>query len=344
MASEFQHQPAILYSTLTRDVGFSFVGEGAANVVFEAVVPDAYEGDNPFRGKLLRVPKAGTKAYSHEEIQQYWEKSIKPEFEEGQLVQQSLVQLKGTGLVPRLNDTLSGVEDRRKDFQGSTIGDVDFGMLVEDMRKRNPGDLVIEFKPKWMTQSPNAPARARRCRNCAREAARNQKNGICTGLIADAPPCPLVALMCSEDPAIPEESVEQIAAALNPALATTSADQQLRFGDWLRRNTLLKRLHALQAKYDPKGPLYADPKHPGLSFAMTVRDCTCFVRIPKEPGTPVEAKLGDLDKKNADAKWKYWRQTELTLTNEGYYECREQPAQRTRCLYEWDEWFPTSRG
>ncbi len=90
-------------------------------------------------GKLLRVPKAGTKAFPHEVLQKYWEEIIKPEFEEQQLVQQSLVQLLGTNVVPRLNEVLSKVEGRRKDFEGSTVGDAEFAMLVEDMRKVSAG-------------------------------------------------------------------------------------------------------------------------------------------------------------------------------------------------------------
>ncbi len=74
---------------------------------------------------------------------------------------------------------------------------------------------------------------------------------------------------------------------------------------------------------------------------MTLRDCTCFIRIPYDMDAPLEAKLGDLDKKNVDAKWRYWSNMEELLAVEGFYERREQPAQRTRCMFEWAEWIPT---
>ncbi len=118
----------------------------------------------------------------------------------------------------------------------------------------DPRDVVIEFKPKWLTQSANAPLTAKRCRNCAREAYRNAKGGVRTGMFTDAPPCPLAALLCSQDPTMPEEQLRMVADIFNPHRETTSRYQQLRFGGWLRNNALLKRLNVLQGKNDPMGP------------------------------------------------------------------------------------------
>lgn len=67
---------------------------------------------------------------------------------------------------------------------------------------------------------------------------------------------------------------------------------------------------------------------------MTLRDCTCFVRIPADAGAAVEAKLADLDKKNSAAKLGYWKATERRLIEGGYYEGRERPRQRTNCQLE----------
>ena len=204
----------------------------------------------------------------------------------------------------------------------------------------NPNDLIIEFKPKWLTQSANAPLTAKRCRNCARAALRNSKNGIRTGMFTDAPPCPLAALLCSQDSALPEEALRAIANLFNPRRETATRFQQLRFGGWLRTNVLLKRLNVVQGKNDPMGPLFANPDNPEFPLAMTLRDCTLFIRISNNLNDPIDAKLGDLDKKNVEAKWKYWSDMEKTLAKEGFYERREQPAQRTRCMYEWGEWIP----
>jgi inositol-pentakisphosphate 2-kinase len=67
---------------------------------------------------------------------------------------------------------------------------------------------------------------------------------------------------------------------------------------------------------------------------MTLRDCSCFVRIPADPETPVEARFADLDKKNWEVKVEYWRATERDLIEGGYYEGREGVEQKTNCLVE----------
>ncbi len=67
---------------------------------------------------------------------------------------------------------------------------------------------------------------------------------------------------------------------------------------------------------------------------MTLRDCSCFVRIPAAEDEPVEARLADLDKKNWAAKLEYWREIERVLLEGGYYMGMEQPRQETDCLLE----------
>jgi inositol-pentakisphosphate 2-kinase len=56
----------------------------------------------------------------------------------------------------------------------------------------------------------------------------------------------------------------------------------------------------------------------------------------------VEAKLGDLNKKNSEAKVQSWQAIEIQLAVNGYYQRAEVPRQRTRCLYEWEEWASTT--
>lgn len=145
----------VLPITAGDDCKFRFVGEGAANFVFEVLVPPSDEPrNNPCDGadsiflpiiqgpltstlgNLLRVPKAGTKAHSHEELQEYWETVVGPLFEPEHLVQHQLVKLGGEGLVSRLNAVLDEEEHtRRSDFKGSRVAPAEYGMLVEDMRQ-----------------------------------------------------------------------------------------------------------------------------------------------------------------------------------------------------------------
>lgn len=50
-------------------------------------------------------------------------------------VKQELVVLRDTNIVERLNDYLRGMDStRKKKFQGTFVGETDWGILVEDMR------------------------------------------------------------------------------------------------------------------------------------------------------------------------------------------------------------------
>lgn len=105
--------------------------------------------------------------------------------------------------------------------------------------------------------------------------------------------------------------------------------------NWLRTNSLLPKLRDAQERLDPASEGGTKDKEE-LALAMTLRDCTCFVRISEnEKGeVRVEAKLADLDKKNWDAKLEYWQGMDEVLKEGGYYEGVEVPRVGTRCLRE----------
>lgn len=104
---------------------------------------------------------------------------------------------------------------------------------------------------------------------------------------------------------------------------------------WLQSNTLLPKLRDAQGRLDPAPEGTTDKEE--LALAMTLRDCTCFVRISEDSKTGevrVEAKLADLDKKNWEAKLEYWKGMDGVLKEGGYYEGIEVPRVKTRCLRE----------
>jgi inositol-pentakisphosphate 2-kinase len=287
------------------------------------------------------VPKAGTSAFPYEELQEYWETTVAPLFEDGRLVKQSLISLGGSGIVPRLNAILARNEAaRRKDFQGSRVaGDAEHGMLVEDMRAQDALDLVLEFKPKWLSQSPAAPPNATRCRNCAREAFRANKTGQSPGGSGRQPLCPLKLLhgrdmVCNHNGG--EDPNCEFCTMVTALLLSGSRDREddsvtarykAQLSRWTRQNELLPLLQRLQVLRDTG--LDSDQE-----LNMTLRDCTCFLRIFADPGHPVEAKLGDLDRKNGAAKRAYWDEMERKLIEGGYYTGKEVPRQRTACWLE----------
>ncbi|KAK3902009.1 inositol pentakisphosphate 2-kinase [Staphylotrichum tortipilum] len=333
----------------TDDYQFKFVGEGAANFVFEIIVSPAdgarcsfLKGEIPHApgsvrdpltsslGKLLRVPKAGTEAHSYEELQEYWETVVAPLFELEDLVQQQLVKFENDNVISRLNGALQDeTETRRTDFEGQTVAATEYGLLVEDMRQKNPDDLTLEFKPKWLAQSPNAPPSATRCRNCAREAFKRHSKHPSKRKPNAVIPCPLDYLSPS-----PSSLTHPLTPHTPP---TTHPSQHARLSTWLQTNTLLPRLRAVQLANDTLGPLGVDHGGAGaaqLQLAMTLRDCACFVRVPADEGAEVEAKLADLDKKNWVSKLGYWQGMERRLVEGGYYEGGEVPRVGTGCVLE----------
>ncbi|KAJ9151927.1 hypothetical protein NKR23_g2833 [Pleurostoma richardsiae] len=298
---------------------FAFVGEGNANVVFSFTLPAQHDA-NPenLKGKLLRVPKAG-RGLSYPELQDYWERTIKPLFEPGDLIQQELVRLPSNECFGMLNDCLRRYEakgNRRADFRGDQVEATTIGMLIDDMTDNGGDSYTFQFKPKWLVQSKSAPDDAVRCRNCARQALRNAEAGH--------PPsekpfsCPLNYIVTLH-PGRGRSDLSHFKAT--PRLED-------RFVRWLEVNPLLPRLQGAQLMHDvDRGR--DDAK---LALAMTLRDCTCFVRFPERDDMPVVAKLGDLDRKDITAKAAKWWKMEADLLSKGYYHAKESPRQNTDCV------------
>ena len=114
-----------------------------------------------------------------------------------------------------------------------------------------------------------------------------------------------------------------------------------RFNAWLSSNTLLPGLREMQMTLDKIGVLKNDKNDEKFRAAMTLRDCTVFVRFrlgavdeltadfdrdgAVDHGT--EARLGDLDLKSPD-KAQYWKDTENALIGEGWYTGTEKDESR----------------
>ncbi|KAK0738415.1 inositol-pentakisphosphate 2-kinase [Schizothecium vesticola] len=305
----------------------TFVGEGAANVVFKVLIttpPSTHDDEvyHKFKDHLLRVPKANTTAYSYHDLQSHWESAIVPRFPPSNLVHQQLLHWTSPhDVISRLNSALASIDDtRRPDFRGSRIAHVTIGMLVADMNQTHLTDTVFEFKPKWLAQSPSAPPTATRCRTCARVAQKQQHKNKSPP--PRPSPCPLTLLSHNTTSSPPPSNALLTRLAGDAAPLTPSAARRL--AHWLQTNTLLPRLRDLQVEFDPVGPLSVDKDGEGmerLQLAMTLRDCSCYVRIPADgggEGDGVEARLGDLDRKNGEGKLGYWRETERGLVEGGF--------------------------
>lgn len=324
---------------------FEFVGEGSANVVYRVHPPqDAKpEVKDYFTKLLLRMPKAGKDVYPYHVHQAFYHDTVAPGLSAGNLVEQRLVRIPlPSHVVPALNAILderqAREENRRKDWvdakvEPSPSGDSSYGhgMLIESMAA-GPGYLTIEIKPKWLAPSPSAPKDAKRCRICARTAKDGKPNaGDGLGGL-----CPLRLMGCKADEVKADEVWNKVATAAGLPYSQW-LNHQGPFVKWLKddASALLRRLRQLQTQYDPNGVLSIkdedDEALDGLQTAMTLRDCTCFVRLPIQNIEKAKVKLADLDKKNGKAKLQYWKDSERELIDGGFY---VDAGMATKCLLE----------
>lgn len=248
-------------------------------------------------------------------------------------MEQRLVSLKPSGIVKTLNAELRENENsnlgqdcvRPSRRRGVFLADDEFGLLITDMTATDPSAGTLEFKPKWLLQSPTAPKGAVRCRTCARIARLNAINAR-NRLSAYDTFCPLDLL--STDPKILDKVARQLLAQ------TATPSRVSHVTRWLRSNSLLPKLKRLQAELDPKGVLI-EPHHDDLKIAMTLRDCTVYLRFNQNDGNrhdklqqlEADARLGDLDLKSS-AKVTYWLTMERNLINEGWYTGNEKESDR----------------
>jgi hypothetical protein len=262
----------------------------------------------------------------------------------------------GHRFVPEAMNTGMLVEDMRPSAAGSSSvngqgkaqGEEDDddgggGGDDDDVEVIDGDDLFTlhEIKPKWLHQSPRAPVGAEQCRNCAREMQRNLKNSTRNPIF-----CPLNLVKATDFP-----RNQNVAGDIRRALGLTEA-QSDNLQAWLRGSTLLRRLRARQWELDhaeekvvPSGsssgtsavgssasPAPAAVDSPGgddeednvtrYCLAMTLRDCSLFLRIPRRPGATADdvvAKLADLDKKNYGTKHEYWEGMEDGLHQKNLY-------------------------
>lgn len=290
-----------------------------------------------YTGLLLRVAKVPAPgqptAYNYLFQQTFYQTAVQPLLG-AHAIHQELVVLRGSGIVDELNRMLRDLDHVRKaKFRGSCVGHTDWGLLIEDMRPpaatatspSPPRSLLVEFKPKWLSQSRSAPANAVRCRQCALELQRLLERSIIAGAgagtfkcAADRKPCPL-ALVDDEAPpkvSSPFRIAPQLQELPDRAHLQASLERIL-------RDPFLDNLRAHQERLDATGPLSARADDERFGIAMTIRDCTCFALIPRGDSEgddgEIKIRLGDLDWKDPKTKLQHWRGTEQALIDGGFY-------------------------
>lgn len=315
-----------------------YLAEGAANVVyrirslpldpsisadlnFESYGPNTppptdiepLHMDPCLEAKLVRLRKKTSSTTPVAASQNHFENMIKPLFPSENVVQQILFQ-PSKDLLMDCNARLREMERNgarpAKRHDVYLAEDEMHGMLVTDMSCNDDTFKFFEFKPKWLAQSPSAPPKSKRCRTCALRA---MKKGSKQGL------CPL-DLMDKDQINIAVCRVTGLDPHRLQDYSGSKRDMLGRIRDFLLKDPLLRRLKQLQMDKDPKGVLKANVTSQDILAAMTLRDCTLYLKIGQ---SSIDARLGDLDLKTGKGKAEYWRGLERHLIDGGWYTATE---------------------
>lgn len=277
-----------------------YLNEGGANFVYTIAALPGATLPSRLRHRLLRLGKALPHVPSAEYQLQAVNANFRDLFPPQHLLQHDLVHLE-QGVPIALGDSLQKVSRPRHRIGTELPAEPMSGLLITDMTPA-AGEVLVQLKPKWLTQSRNAPANARRCRTCALRAQRASER-IRTATDAQET-CPLGLI--HEDLDKRKEAVYAI-----------TTDRRIREYLLGQAQALLQQLRNSQMSLDSKGVLSTTGAENiySLCKAMTLRDCTLFI---KRSGKIIDARLGDLDLKQPE-KLARWRMVESTLINDGWY-------------------------
>jgi inositol-pentakisphosphate 2-kinase len=258
-------KPSLL--ELPRGVQLIYLAEGGANVIYRFTTPTTLPPQ--LQGKLLRLRKKTAADTPYKDIVRNFDTIIRPLFTPDELVDQTLIRLP-EGLIIQCNEQLRAAErnsQRPPKRHGSYLSLTEpFGLLITDMTTANdPGATLAELKPKWLNQSPTAPSTACRCRTCALWEMKNRE-AMQAGRKEQRSFCPLDLVS------------EQYENVLRAAGLIKCKDRS-RLARILFRNPTLLRLQSLQKTEREVGLLGPEGRAWDMSLAMTLRDCTMFVRV-----------------------------------------------------------------
>lgn len=171
------------------DVFAEYLAEGGANIVYYILG----DGPRPYSGRLLRARK--DKPFIQSTMKQYeaFHKHFATLFPSENLIELIPVRLDPEFIAALNYDLENTFSGRLKQWDKDRVAeDEAMGMFITNMTA-GPDEYVVDAKPKWLAQSPNAPADAVRCRTCALRAQRRVENTKKHAGSADFCPLALVA-------------------------------------------------------------------------------------------------------------------------------------------------------
>lgn len=286
-------------------VRLDYLNEGGANFVFTITAPVSTKVLPAYlEGKLLRLRKDLPLVQSAKDELASFNEHFAPLFQQGDVISFELIRLEG--ITPVLNAALQNFQRPHHRRRDDLPLDEPYGLLVTDMTP-GEGDILLQVKPKWLSQSPNAPPGSKRCRTCALRAHRASQK---------------VRTATDKQESCPLELVSSDTLERGRSAAAITSDERLQEHLIHKAQPVLQTLRKAQALLDRDGVLNINNRSPAmgesvldLCKAMTLRDCTLFLR---RCGDHVEARLADLDVKQPE-KLERWRQVESELIGGGWY-------------------------
>ncbi|KAL6247518.1 Inositol-pentakisphosphate 2-kinase [Rhinocladiella similis] len=328
------------------ELDLHYLAEGAANIIYSVSVrsPSTLQDHSHCCVMRLRKDLPSTKPVV--EVMSDFETRIVPLFtdtgHESLLLTQDLYKLT-PALVGRLNDELHEMEivdteadttcksrprpHHRRHKYLPAYEHEQYGLLMQNLQ--GPGiDWLVEFKPKWLVQSPSAPSDAKSCRTCALNAMR-RRNQSHQGR-GDSGFCPLDLLEhddvldCALDKIWPPQ--------LNrDGLSSFAAQFKAKVQPALYHLRRLQREQGAVGINDFQTPL---DESKDFGVAMALRDCSCFLALKHHANDDngvgdgvvdlIDVKFADLDLKSTEGgKLEKWAAMEQDLLVGGWYTCSD---------------------
>ena len=317
-------------------LSLAYLAEGNANVIYtvtssasqpmqpapKTLVPDA-EGQDHSHCAVLRLRKALPFTKPSIEVLSAFRERIVPLFSPDHtdvLMPQILLPLTPS-TVDELNAMLYAMEDDSSNSISRPVArrgaylpfftEEPHGILMPNLNAQ--GGRLLEFKPKWLVQSPSAPRQARRCRTCAVNLSRKLK-GKHKGR-GDSGFCPFALL--SRDDAVLWPALEQ--------LVEGRARRRLLREFVGKVQPALRHLQELQRQHGDVGLQdFQLSKDKDFGVAMALRDCSVFLVVSEDEEPEiceiVDVKFADLDIKTTDGgKMERWAEIEEELISKALY-------------------------
>lgn len=281
-----------------------YLGEGNANVVFCYIGPAA--GD--LSDTVLRLRKKSLlSSYTVQEHEDYLRREVLPCLSDlGQFVLCGKPIPPEPYLLDHLRDVLRESCDQRPGkFRDSSLDDRQSDGLCLPWLQSSDRYKVIEFKPKWLAQSPDAPADATMCRTCAIRHMRAEKT------LNHSRFCPL-------------DLTHDLSRAINAQ--DLEKDWKL---DPEEKDAVVDHLFSSQL-FDRLKSCQSDP-NADLTLLMTLRDCSVYIQIDRVNQSVAAVWLADFDRKSP-RKQHIWDKLESRLSDEGWYHGRGLREGERSCL------------